>query len=103
MADRQEIQRELEEKISQGESTVNKLKAKLSEAGDDASDETRKALDAAENFLDKGKAKYEELANATDEEFDELWDKTKENWSALSSGIEGGWDKLSDKVRSFFS
>ena len=50
-----------------------------------------------------GKAKYEELARASDEEFDELWDKTKENWHALSSGIEHGWDTVSDKVRSFFS
>ena len=103
MTDRQEIQRGLEEKIAQGETTVEKLKAKMSEAGDDVSEETKKALEAAEGLLDKGKAKYEELASATDEEFDELWDKTKENWSALSSGIEGGWDTLSDKVRSFFS
>jgi len=103
MTDRQKIQRELEEKIAQGESTVEKLKAKMSEAGDDVSEETQKALRAAEGFLEKGKVKYDELANATDEEFDELWDKTKDNWNALSAGIEGGWDTLSDKVRSFFS
>ena len=103
MTDRQEIQRELEEKIAQGETTVEKLKAKMSEAGDDVSDETKKALEAAEGLLEKGKAKYDELANATDEEFDELWDATKENWNALTAGVESGWDTLSDKVRSFFS
>jgi vacuolar-type H+-ATPase subunit H len=103
MTDRQEIQRELEEKISQGEAAVNKLKAKMSEAGHEASEESRKALDAAENLLNKGKAKYEELAKASDEEFDELWGKTKENWDALSSGIEQGWDAVSEKVRRFFS
>jgi chromosome segregation ATPase len=103
MTDREKIQRELQEKISQGETTVNKLRAKLSEAGDDVSDETRDALTAAERLLDKGKAKYEELANATDEEFDELWEQTKENWTALSSGIESGWDAMTEKVRNFFS
>ena len=103
MPDRQEIQRELEEKISQGEAAIDKLKAKMSEAGHEASEESRKALEAAENLVNKGKAKYEELAKASDGEFDELWDKTKENWSALSSGIEHGWDTVSEKVRSFFS
>lgn len=103
MIDRQEVERELQEKISQGEATVNQLRAKMSEAGDEVSDETRDALAAAETLLDKGKAKYEELANATDEEFDELWEQTKENWTALSSGIEGGWDAVTEKVRNFFS
>ena len=103
MADRHEIQRELEQKINAGESTVHQLKAKLAEAGDDVSEETQKALAAAESMLEKGKARFDELAGATDEEFDELWEDTKENWNALSAGLERGWDSLSDRVKGFFS
>ena len=79
------------------------MKAKLADAGDEASDETREALAKAESLLGKGRAKLGELANATDDEFDELWADTKDAWDDMTAGIESGWDKVSDRVRSFFS
>ena len=103
MASRQEIEQELGAKIAAGEDTISKLKAKLADAGDEASAETREALAKAESLLDKGRTKLGELANATDDEFDELWADTKDAWSDMTAGIESGWDKVSDRVRDFFS
>ena len=57
MASRQEIEREMQEKLKEGESTYAKLKAKAEAAGDDLSDEAREALHSAGKMLDKGKAK----------------------------------------------
>ena len=51
----------------------------------------------------KGKAKYAELASASDEQIDQLVASTKETWDDLSSQIEGGWTAMTDKVKSLFS
>ena len=103
MTDRETIQKEMEAKLAKGEATLAKLKAKMADAGDDASDELAKAISASESFLEKGKAKASELTAASDEEFDKLWASTKDTWSSMTSDIESGWNKLSEKVKGFLS
>ena len=101
--DRQEIQANMEAKIAQGEVKIEEMKAKLSEAGDAASDEAREALAKAESMLESGKQKMGELANASDDKFNELAEQGKASWDELSGQIEGGWASVSDKVKEFFS
>ena len=103
MADRATIERELEQKLAQGEAALNKMKASMAEAGHDASDAMSKAVAAAERTLEKGQAKLVELKNASDEEFDEMWGSAKDAWHELSADVGRGWDRLSDKVKSFFA
>ena len=103
MTDRETIQKEMEAKLAKGEATLAKLKAKMADAGDDASDELAKAISASESFLEKGKAKASELTAASDEEFDKLWASTKDTWSSMTSDMESGWNKLSEKVKGFLS
>ncbi len=103
MASREEIQKDIEIKLDQGQQQVDKLKLKMEAAGDDASHEWSQALLAAEKQLAAGKAKYEELAAASDEKFNEMWAASKDNWEAFTADFESGWDSLSRKVKDFFS
>ena len=103
MTARETIQTDMEAKLATGEATLAKLKAKMADAGDDASDELAKAISASESFLEKGKAKASELTAASDEEFDKLWASTKDTWSSMTSDMESGWNKLSEKVKGFLS
>jgi ElaB/YqjD/DUF883 family membrane-anchored ribosome-binding protein len=103
MADRQEIESKLQATISKGEEKVEELKAKMAELGDDASDEARDALAAAENTLQAGKDKLSELTAASDEQFDSMMESAKETWDDLSAQVEGGWASVTDKVKQFFS
>ncbi len=103
MADRNEIQKDLEQKLAKGEAALHKLKAKMEEAGDDASQEMKDAVAAAERTLEKGKGKLSALAEASDEEFEKMWADTKDAWQDMSAGVERGWNKLSDRVKSFFA
>ena len=103
MADRQTIERELEEKLAKGDAALQKMKASMAEAGDGASEEMSKAVAAAERTLEKGQAKLVEMKNATDEEFDEMWSGAKEAWHDFTADVERGWDRVSDRVKSFFA
>ena len=103
MTNRAEIEREMKEKLAEGESTYKKLKAKLDEAGNEASDETREAVEAAGRALEKGKAKMSRLAEATDDEFDKLWAETKDEWHDLKANMSSGWSKFSHAVKDLFS
>lgn len=71
--------------------------------GREASAESAEASADAERLLDQGKAKYAELANASDEQIDQLVASTRETWDDLSNQIEGGWTAMMDKVKSLFS
>ncbi len=103
MATKKEVQAELEKKLNEGESQLDKLKAKLAEAGDEASDEMKDAVAAAERGIEKGKIKLAELAEMSDEKFEEMWATAKHDWHAAMDDIEAGWNKLSAKVKSFFA
>jgi hypothetical protein len=103
MTDRYEVQKELEDKLAAGEAGLEKLKAKMAEAGDDASEEMAETVAAAERALGKGKARLSELTAATDEEFEGMWSDTKDAWHEFSAGAERGWHSLSDRVKRFFA
>ncbi len=103
MTDRNEIEREVKEKLAEGESAYEKMKAKLDAAGDEASDEAREAVRAAGDMLEKGKAKMKQMAEATDDEFDKLWAESKEEWHDLKHGMSDGWSKFTHAVRDFFA
>jgi hypothetical protein len=103
MTDRKQIEAEMNAKIAEGESKLEKLKAKMAEVDDDAKQEMQEAIDKVEGVLDKGKAKAKQLADATDDQFDELWADTKEGWHDVKHGLEKGWDNLSDRVKAFFA
>ncbi len=103
MADRQEIESSLQATIDKGEEKVQELKAKMAELGDDASDEAKEALAAAENTLQAGKDKLSELTAATDEQFDSMMESAKATWDDLSAQVEGGWASVTEKVKGLFS
>jgi hypothetical protein len=103
MTDRHAIQREIEDKLARAEESLHGLKAKLDDAGHEASRDLADAADAAERTLAKGRAKLAELAAATDEEFDALWGETKDAWHAMAHDAERGWIHLSERVKSFFA
>jgi ElaB/YqjD/DUF883 family membrane-anchored ribosome-binding protein len=103
MANRQEIESNLQAMIDKGEEEVKVLNAKMAEMGDDASDESKEALAAAENTLQKGKDKLSELTAASDEQFDSMMESAKETWDDLSEQVESGWASVTDKVKQFFS
>jgi hypothetical protein len=103
MTDRHAIQREIEDKLSSAERSLQGLKAKLGDAGHEASRDLADAADAAERTLARGKAKLAELAAATDDEFEELWGETKDAWHAMAADAERGWTQLSDRVKSYFA
>ena len=103
MADRQQIQADLESKLEAGGKKADEIKAKMAEAGSDVSDEAKNALVQAEKVLEESKAKLGELAAASDETFDEVWAKTQDVWSDLSNQVEGGWASVTDKVKGMFS
>lgn len=99
MADRKEIEREMKEKIAEGESAYQKIKAKLEDAGDDVSEETREAVRDAGRALEQGKAKLKRLAEASDDEFDKLWAESKDEWHDLKGHISSGWTRFSNAVK----
>ncbi len=103
MTDRNEIKREIKEKLADGEAELKKMEARLEAAGDDASDEAKEAYRWAADAFEKGKARAERLAEATDDEFDKLWAETKSEWHELKAQMEGGWSKFTHSVRDFFS
>jgi len=103
MTDRNEIQREIERKLDAGDAALRKLKAKMSEAGHEASDEMVHAVKVAERTLEKGRHKLNQMTAATDEEFEEMWSDAKDAWHDFSGDVESGWHKLSDRVKSFFA
>jgi ElaB/YqjD/DUF883 family membrane-anchored ribosome-binding protein len=103
MTNRAEIEREMEEKLAEGESAFKKLKAKLDEGGKEVSDETREAVEAAGRVLEKGKAKLSRMAEASDDEFDKLWAETKDEWHDLKADMSSGWTKFSHAVKDLLS
>ena len=102
MPNREEIQRQLEKKLHEGEKALDKMKAKMADAGDETSDEMKKAAEVAEGALEKGKAKLERLAEASDDEFDRMWAETKENWADMSESLGDHWEEFTGKLKKFF-
>jgi uncharacterized coiled-coil protein SlyX len=100
---REEIQTELNEKLAEAREGLEKLKAKLTEAGDETTEEMSEAIDKAEQALARGRAKLAELTGAPDETFDKVWAESKETWSELSQEMEGHWDEFAARVKHFFS
>ena len=103
MPDRQQIQDEISKELDEGQSKVDDIKAKIEAYGSEASAEMSELLARAEANLEAGKAKFSELAAASDEKFDELWAESKDNWAKVSSEMKSGWASLSDKVKGLFS
>jgi uncharacterized coiled-coil protein SlyX len=103
MTTRAEIQAAMEQKLAEGEAAVARLKTKLGEAGDDASAELSDTVNEAEHLMKRGRAKLDELAEATDDQFDEWWADAKSSWHEVSHDIEHHWDHLSAKVKRYFS
>jgi len=102
MPNREEIQRQLEKKLEEGQKTLDRMKAKMASAGDETSDEMKKAVEVAEGALDKGKAKLDRLTAASDDEFDRMWAETKENWADLSESLGDHWEEFTGKLKKFF-
>lgn len=103
MSNRHEIERELKEKLAEGEAGLKKLKAKLEAEGYEASDEVKAAVGKAELALERGRIKAEQLKNATDDEFDKLWAETKSDWHELKANMSDSWAKVTHSVRDFFT
>jgi uncharacterized protein with ATP-grasp and redox domains len=103
MKTREEIQASMESGLAETGKKIDKMKADIEAAGDDASDEAKEALAEAETLWERGKAKYEELADATDDEFEELREAAARNWDELSDRIEAGWASISEKFKGMFS
>lgn len=103
MPTREEIQREMEQKLHRAEKGLEKLKQKAAESGHDASDEMKQAVAKAEDVLDRGRKKLDELAEASDETFEDWWEGSKEGWKQLSHSMDSHWDEFSAKVKNFFS
>jgi ElaB/YqjD/DUF883 family membrane-anchored ribosome-binding protein len=103
MPTREEIQREMEKKLHRAEEGLEKLKQKAAEAGHETTDEMKDAVAKAENVLDQGRKKLDELAETSDETFDEWWAESKDGWNKLSHSMESHWDEFSAKVKNFFS
>ena len=80
MTDRQKVQKEIEEKLAEGQAALDKLKARLKEAGHEASGKLEKAIAEADQALEQGRAKYGDLVAATDAEFEGIWNDTRETW-----------------------
>ena len=93
----------MEATLAKGEEKVAALKVQLDAAGDKASQQSKDALAAAESALDSGRQKLGELADASDEQFDEVMAKAKDTWDDLSDQVESGWASVTDKVKSMFS
>jgi superfamily II RNA helicase len=103
MPTREEIQREMEGKLHRAEEGLEKLKQKAAEAGDETSDEMRQAISKAEDVLNRGRKKLDELAEASDETFEDWWEGSKEGWKQLTRSMDSHWDEFSARVRNFFS
>lgn len=103
MKTREELQASMEAGIAASEEKIAVLKTKMSEAGDDVSDEAAEALAKAEQLCADGKSKLTELAAASDESFESLRASTEENWDKMTAQLDEGWTNVSDKVKSFFS
>lgn len=103
MTNRAEVEREIKDELHEGEQAYLKMKAKVEAAGDDVSDDTRQALRAAGEMLDKGKARMKRLADASDDEFDKLWAESKEEWHEIKHNMADGWLKVKHNVKDFFA
>ena len=103
MPSREEIQREMERKLHRAEEGLEKLKQKAAEAGHETTDEMKDAVAMAENVLDQGRMRLDELADASDETFDVWGVESKVGWNELSHSMESHWDEFSAKVKNFLS
>jgi F0F1-type ATP synthase membrane subunit b/b' len=103
MKTREEIQASMESGLATSEQKIQSMKADIEAAGDDASDEAKEALAEAETLWERGKAKYEEIANASDEEFEQLRDSAAKHWDEISDKLEAGWASISEKFKGMFS
>lgn len=103
MIDRKKIQQEMETKLAEGRTALDKLKAQLKEKGHEAHHDVAHAVAEAERTLEKGKVRLGELAAATDEEFEKAWSDGKDAWHGVSRDLEHGWHQLTDKVKSFLA
>jgi cell division septum initiation protein DivIVA len=99
MTDRQKIQKEMEEKLAEGQAALDKLKARLKDAGHEASGDLEKAVAEADQTLEKGRAKLKELAAASDEEFEGMWTDARETWHSVSHDIGRGWQNVTDHLK----
>lgn len=103
MVTKEEMQAKMEAGLAKADANIQKMKAKMDEAGDAASDEAREALADAERMWEKGKAKLDELADASDEQYEEMKAAAEKNWDELSASLESGWANITEKFKSFFS
>lgn len=92
----------MEDKLSWAEKALHEVKEKLSKTDDEVSEEVHEAVREAEGLLERGRAKAREFADASDDQFDEMWADAKHHWHDLAEGMEGHWDDLSSKVKRFF-
>lgn len=103
MKSREELEASMKSALDAGETKIKEMQVKLDEAGDDAADDAKVALQEAEKMWEEGKAKLETLSQASDAKFEELRADAEANWDEISDKLEAGWASVSTKFKEFFS
>ena len=99
-----------DELLAKTKATIYEQQAKLESLKEKASDESQEAIDDVkaaianlEPKLEQAKAKAKEIAEATDDTWDDVKESLESGWDEASSKLEEGWNKLASSVKSFFS
>ena len=83
-----------------------KLEKKKKKEGDEsieAIDDIRGAISSLEPKLEQAKAKAMEIADAADDQWDNLKDSMEAGWDKTGNQLEKGWNSLTDSIKKMLS
>lgn len=103
MLTKEQFQAKIQARLARTEEHIENFKSQIASAGDSASDEAREALAKAEELCQLGKARYDEIAAASEEQFEEMRDTAAANWQGLSHQMDTGWKSMRERFTNYFS
>ena len=83
MSEKELYRQKKQAQLDQWNAEVDKLKAEASEASADAQLELNREIEALDGKIEQGKAKFAELAEASDDA-----------WASIKDGVESAWDSM---------
>ena len=103
MSTKDDFLAKIQKTIDAQQANLEQLKEKARDESIEAIDDIRGAISSLEPKLEQAKAKAMEIADAADDQWDNLKDSMEAGWDKTGNQLEKGWNSLTDSIKKMLS
>ena len=103
MSTKDDLLAKVQKTIDAQQANLEQLKEKARDESNEAIDDIRGAISSLEPKLEQAKAKAMEIADATDDQWDDLKDSMEAGWDKTGNQLEKGWNSLTGSIKKMLS